>query len=159
MDKGRSVRAWVHPVERFWQKRAAGPPIFDLQRSNGKSLARRPSLLRLTYRAIPRAHRLLVGAHVGIWIIVVGQRHDQNQRAAVLLVIEQVRPAISSHAHPTHETESPGITATNAATLFEEHWKKVAAGLQDMPGGIQCRMVGKGNSCPFRKLYPDVLVM
>jgi hypothetical protein len=53
-------------------------------------------------------------------MVLVRQRENRNERASMLLIVHQDRPAVPPHLHATHETVRPVIATSYAIVIIQE---------------------------------------
>ncbi len=88
--------------------------------------------------ALLRADRL--GAHLGVFVVLVAEHHHRDQASAVLLVVDKLRPAVVAHGRAPHESASP-VVAVRRAVLVLQQERHVDLALEQRPGdggGLFC---------------------
>src|SRR4249919_2485783 len=81
-------------------------------------------------------YRFLVGAHLRIRIVLVREREDRNQRAAVLLIAHERRPRPSAKLHPPQETLRPVVGGVLALLIGYQKWREHIARPQDVSDAV-----------------------
>jgi hypothetical protein len=61
-------------------------------------------------------------AHCWIIVVLVVERHHRDHAAAMFLVIEQLRPAVTPHAHAPHKAASPIVAESDTVLILQQEW-------------------------------------
>src|ERR1035437_4560207 len=62
-----------------------------------------------------------LGAHLRVFVVLIVEHEYRNHASAVLLVVDQLCPAVVAHAHAPHEAASPVVAVRRAILIFQQH--------------------------------------
>ena len=83
--------------------------------------------------ALLRADRL--GAHFRVWVELVAEHHHRDQAPSVLLIVNQLCPAVVAQACAVHEAASPVVALHHAILVFKQQ-RHVDRTLEQRPGNV-----------------------
>ena len=74
-----------------------------------------------------------LGTHLWVCVVLVAEHHHGDQPSAVLLVLNQLSPAIVAHVHAPHEAAGPVVAVRHAVFVLQQE-RNVDFAVEQRPG-------------------------